>query len=73
VTEAPAGLRWVCGEVVEDEESNGGRGVACGGLIRRGFPRRTPAIDASIGAVEGLISVEQRSGRSRRRRGTDLV
>jgi hypothetical protein len=51
VTEVPAGLRWVRGEVVEDEESNGGRGVAWGGLIRRGVLRRTPAIDASIGAV----------------------
>ena len=73
MTEAPAGLLWVCGEVVEDEESNGGRGVAWGGRIRRGVPRRTPAIDASIGAVEGLISAEQGSGRSGRRRGTDLV
>jgi hypothetical protein len=38
-------------DVVDDEELNGGRGRAWGGLNRRVVLRRTPAIDVSIGVV----------------------
>jgi hypothetical protein len=63
----------VRGEVVDDEELNGGRGVAWGGLNRRVVLRRTPAIDGAIGAVCGLIEGGLGLRRSRRGSGASLV
>jgi hypothetical protein len=73
LTELRRGAALVRGEVVDDEELTGGRGVAWGGLNRRVVLRRTPAIDVSIGAFYCAMWVREGSRRIRRKSGASLV
>jgi hypothetical protein len=70
LTELRRGAALVRGEVVDDEELNGGRGVAWGGLNRRVVLRRTPAIDVSIGAFYCAMWMSEGSRSLRRKRGS---